>query len=235
MLVLERTASRRGDRIEVKAKPVGGGIQILDLTAMHARIGSFQFDSQRSRAEADFRIFIPPHQKESVIAFCLDQFRGTRSAVLDILPERELVEELHDSLGVQVSLSQFKMQWLKAVVETEAVPSSSPRARDVKTHHIYTIYQLEVLDSTLAQALLANSEYYTDADLVQRAQTDLSRGGWGRANAVLALPWQILQQSYLHIPSSERGSDQRLLEHTLTGSVRHLLDAPASFDDAYTA
>jgi hypothetical protein len=234
MLVLERTASRRGEHIEVKAKPIGGGIQILDLSALRARLGDFHFDSQRSHAEADFRIFIPPEKKEDVIDFCLQQFRGARPAILDILPERELVEELHDSLGVHVSMAQFEWRWLKAVVETFAIPSSSPRARDVNTYHIYTIYQVNVLDGHLAEALFANSTIFSDADLRQVARDDLARGGWGRANAVLALPRESLQQAYLHIQPLERSRDQRLFDHTLVGSVRHLFDAPADFDVTLT-
>jgi hypothetical protein len=239
LLVLERTASRRRsvseDQIEVKAKPVGGGVQIFDLAALQAAVGDFRFDSQRSRSEADFRIFIPPEKMETVIDFCLEQFRDSRSPVLDTLPERELLEELHDSLGGSVSMAQFEMKWLKAVVQTVPIPSSSPRARDVKTHHIYTIHQVKVIDPSLAKALVANSQRFSDEDLAQRAWDDIERGGWGRANAVLALPWAALQQAYENIQPSDRSRDQSLFEHILTGSVRHLLDAPAGFDVTYTA
>jgi hypothetical protein len=230
MLAVERTATRRGEHIEVKAKPLGGGIQILDLEAMRAAAGDFRFDSHRSRAESDLRIYIPPEKKEVFVNFCLDQFRGSQPDILDTLPERELVEELHDSLGIRVSMDQFDVQWLKAVVEDAPLPSSSPRARDVLTYHIYTIYQVSVVDPRLAQALFANSELLADEDLVRIAHQDLANGGWGRANAILALPWDMLQGAFAARSPEDRHRDHTLFGHRLTGSVRHLLDAPARND-----
>jgi hypothetical protein len=235
MLALERTATRRGEQIEVRAKPFGGGIQILDLEAMRAAVGDFRFDSHRSRAELDLRIFIPPEKKDGFVEFCLEQFRSSQPAILDTLPERELVEELHDSLGIQVSMAQFKVQWVKAVVEGTPIPSSSPRARDVLTHHIYTIYQVSVVDPRLAQALFANSELLADEDLERIARQDLARGGWGRANAILALPWDLLQRAFADCSPEDRHRDLSLFGHCLTSSVRHLLDAPATNDRNFTA
>src|SRR5258706_13344807 len=62
MLALERKATlheiNSGHVVEVKSQPFGGAIRILELNASHDLFGDFLFDSQRSRSEQDFRIFI---------------------------------------------------------------------------------------------------------------------------------------------------------------------------------
>src|ERR1700690_705437 len=66
MLALERKATlhkAENERIvEVKCQPFGGAIRILDLKRIQGLIGDFHFDSERSRSEQDFRIFIGPSE-----------------------------------------------------------------------------------------------------------------------------------------------------------------------------
>ena len=45
MLALERKATLRKNKVEVKSQPFGGAIRILDLDAIHDLIGDFHFDS----------------------------------------------------------------------------------------------------------------------------------------------------------------------------------------------
>ena len=44
------------NRVRVNAQPFGGPDHINDLTPLLERTGGFHFDSERSRAEQDFRI-----------------------------------------------------------------------------------------------------------------------------------------------------------------------------------
>ena len=64
MLTLERKATlhetENGRVVEVKSQPFGGAIRIQDLSMMRDLIGDFHFDSEESRSEQDFRIFIRP-------------------------------------------------------------------------------------------------------------------------------------------------------------------------------
>src|SRR5687767_3589168 len=64
MLALERKATLLKDEstrnVMVIAQPFGGGIRLLDLKALRDLIGDFHFDSDESRFEQDFRIFIRP-------------------------------------------------------------------------------------------------------------------------------------------------------------------------------
>jgi hypothetical protein len=75
MLALERKATlsemENGRVVEVKSQPFGGAIQILDPTKLHDLIGEFQFNSEHSRAEQDFRIFVRRSAWSLLQEFCL--------------------------------------------------------------------------------------------------------------------------------------------------------------------
>src|SRR5918999_609182 len=62
MLALERKATllktESGHAVEVITQPFGGAIRIRDLKMLRELIGDFHFDSEESRSEKDFRIFI---------------------------------------------------------------------------------------------------------------------------------------------------------------------------------
>jgi hypothetical protein len=233
LVALERTATTHlsnGIHIEIIAKPIGGGVQMSNPNLVQERLGKFHFDSQRSHHESDFRIYIAPEKKEQVIRFCLEEFMSPKPQALDSRPERELAEELYDSLKVHVNPNQFELSWLKAVVEPDTKPSSSPRAPGVPSIHIYNIFRTRIIDIDLMHALLESSLKYSDEDMRQQAHHDLKQGGWGRANAVLTLPLSQLEMTYQHIPPFNRDQDVMLNGHSLTSSVRHLLDYPAEFD-----
>src|SRR5688500_5254820 len=70
MLALERKATllqdESGHGVEVIAQPFGGAIRLLDPKALRDLIGDFHFDSEESRSEQDFRIFIRPSAWEGV-------------------------------------------------------------------------------------------------------------------------------------------------------------------------
>jgi hypothetical protein len=131
MLVLERTATWREiegkQQVIVKAKPFGGGVQIKDLEAFQTFIGEFQFDSQRSREEMDFRIHIRPQNWEKVKAFCLGQFQQ-EMGILESRPERELREEFKDALKIKIAQDDYHLTSVGAVVEEEPVKSDNVRA-----------------------------------------------------------------------------------------------------------
>ncbi len=90
MLALERKAtlldSENGPVVDVKSQPFGGAIQILDPGALQRQIGDFHFDSEESRAEQDFRIFIRPADWEEVRVFCLRQFDQPNDSSFGIGP-----------------------------------------------------------------------------------------------------------------------------------------------------
>jgi hypothetical protein len=105
MLALEHKATliagEGGPRVTVKAQPFGGAIRFLNLTPLQTLIGNFHFDSQRSRSERDFRIFIRPADWDTVREFCLRHFGQENDWVLESDPARELIEEFADALDIE--------------------------------------------------------------------------------------------------------------------------------------
>src|SRR3990170_5941352 len=87
MLALERKATlheaENGRVIEVKSQPFGGAIRIRDLRTLRDLIGDFHFDSERSRSEQDFRIFIRPSDWETVREFCIQRFSVADDPILE--------------------------------------------------------------------------------------------------------------------------------------------------------
>src|SRR5215211_4754723 len=77
LLALERRATLHttpsGDVVEIKSQPFGGALRIHEVAPLQNLIGEFHFDSEESRSERDFRIFIRPSAWEAVRAFCLER------------------------------------------------------------------------------------------------------------------------------------------------------------------
>src|SRR5262245_18691922 len=94
MLALERKATlhetENGRVIEVKSQPFGGAIRIKDLNAIRELMGDFHFDSEHSRAEQDFRIFIRPSDWLLLREFCLQHLSRNDDPILETNPTREL-------------------------------------------------------------------------------------------------------------------------------------------------
>ena len=74
----------------------------MDLRALRDVLGDFHFDSERSRAEQDFRIFIRPSAWSSLQEFCLEQISLDNDLILESSPTRELVEEFAETLNIDL-------------------------------------------------------------------------------------------------------------------------------------
>ena len=102
MLALERKATLHETKVEVKSQPFGGAIRILDLDAIHDLIGDFHFDSERSRSEQDFRLFIRPSNWSAVREVCIQHLSRVDDPILETNSARELVEEFDDALKINL-------------------------------------------------------------------------------------------------------------------------------------
>src|SRR5688572_6098439 len=169
MLALERKAtlleSENGPVVDVKSQPFGGAIQILDPGALQRQIGDFHFDSEESRAEQDFRIFIRPSDWEAVRAFCLRHFNQPNDPVLEADPTRELAEEFEDTLGINLNRDQYIYQTVGMIIEDNPSTTVNIHARGYLTARIYRIFEAHILDPSLAFAMIENSESCSDQDL----------------------------------------------------------------------
>ncbi len=144
MLALERKATLRENKVEVKAQPFGGAIRILDLEAIHDLTGDFHFDSQRSRIEQDFRLFIRPSGWPVLREFCIQRLSRENDPILETDPTRELVEEFADALKINLQPGQYASKPVATVVENEAAPTGNLHAKGIPTVRVYRIFETTI-------------------------------------------------------------------------------------------
>src|SRR6476660_269614 len=162
MLALERKAtaheSENGPVVKVKSQPFGGAVRIKDLSGLRDLIGDFHFDSERSRAEEDFRIFIRPSDWPLIRDFCIEQFKRADDLFLETDPTRELVEEFADALNMDLKPDQYSYRPVATVVEDDPAPTANIHATGHRTARVYRIFEARILDVSLAQGMLRSNE-----------------------------------------------------------------------------
>jgi hypothetical protein len=223
MLALERKAAlhktENGGVIEIKSQPFGGAIRIHDPSRMRDLIGGFHFDSERSRSEQDFRIFIRPSDWPAVREFCAEHLRIGGDPLLETDPDRELTEEFADALMISLRPDQYIRKPVATLVENDPAPTENIRARGILTARVYRVFAATISDSTLAHAIMKNSENILPENLGALALEDAQKGGKGRANAMLALPLKRISDHYLALPPDQRNMpilfEQNYLEETV--------------------
>jgi len=228
MLALERKATLReaekGREVEVKSQPFGGAIRILDPRALRELIGDFHFDSDRSYLEQDLRIYIRPSDWATVREFCVEHINRAEDLILETGPERELAEEFADALEITLRPDQYSHQPLATVVEDAPAPAENLSAKGVPTVRVYRIFEAHFSDSSLAHAMMKNSERFSHADLQKLALEDAQNGGKGRAKAILALPLQRLSDAYLALTPRGRNTSILFETHRLDETVPAVLE-----------
>jgi hypothetical protein len=228
MLALERKGTlledESGRSIRVRAQPFGGAIRLLDPNALRGLIGDFRFDSEESRSEQDFRIFIRRSDWETVQQFCINHFRNFDNSVLESDPTRELAEEFADALEISLKPNQYTLKAVNTVVEEDPVPTENIHARGHLTVRIYRIFEARILDSSLSRTMLTNSESYSNHDLQELALENVRMGGKGRANAILTLPIRFISDAYLAVPPEARSIPISFDDNHLDESIAAILE-----------
>ena len=231
MLALERKATlleaESGRNIQVIAQPFGGAIRLLDMQALQDLIGDFHFDSEESRAEQDFRIFIRPSDWSAIRDFCIEHLSRVDDPILETDPGRELVEEFTDALKISLKPDQYILKPVATVVEDDPAPTENIHATGHLTVRIYRIFEARILDSSLSHAMLTNSESYSNHDLQELALENARKGGKGRANAILTLPLRLIRDVYLAMPPEARNSPISFEDNHLDESVGTILEGVA--------
>ena len=160
MLALERRATLRRPEsvgaVRVKSQPFGGAIRIFDLRAVRDVLGDFHFDSERSRAEQDFRIFIRPSAWSSLREFCLEHISLDNDLILETSPTRELVEEFAETLSIDLRPDQYVCQPVTTVVENKATSTENIYASGTPTVRVYRVYEASITDVSLTHVVLKN-------------------------------------------------------------------------------
>jgi len=228
MLALERKATlietAQGPAVEVNAQPVGGAISVIDVKALQDLIGAFHFDSERSRLEGDFRLFIRPSSWPKLRGMCMEHLSREHDPVLDSDPGRELAEEFFDALQIELLSGQYVSQASGMLVEEQPSPTENPRARGYPTARIYRVFEARITDPALAQALIDNSDEVSDQALREQALRHARSGGKGRGNAVLALPLGALSAFYGDLLPHERNHSVIFKSRQLDETVAAVLE-----------
>jgi len=231
MLALERKATllkpEHQPEVMVKAQPFGGAIRLRDPAPLEKRIGDFRFDSQRSQEEVDFRILVQPSDWPAIRDFCISHLQQPADPVLETNPDRELVEEFYDTLGIRLRPGQYSSQPVSILIENQPERTENIYASGYPTARIYFVFEVRIRDDALTQAMIENSTRYSDLDLGQLALHNASEGRPGRANAILSLPLERLTEQYLALPPEKRGKPVKIDGHLLDGNVAAVLpDVP---------
>lgn len=228
ILALERKATlleNEGRRfVDVKAQPFGGAIQIRDLGALQRLIGDFHFDSEQSRSEQDFRLFVRPSAWEVLRGFCLQQFRQSEDAVLDLDPGRELVEEFAETLGVSLKSDQMSYKPVGTIIENTPSPTENIYTRNALTVRLYQIFETHIFDPYLIEVMLMNSERYSDRELEQLALENFRSGGPGWGNTVLTLPLNQVSTCYLDVSPEDRNRPVSFWGYRMDETVAAILE-----------
>jgi hypothetical protein len=227
MLALERKATlhntQDGAVVRVKSQPFGGGLRILDLGAVHDVVGGFHFDSERSRAEQDFRIFIRPSAWSSLREFCVQHISRDHDVILETTPTRELVEEFAEALSIDLRPENYVYRAVTTMIENKAATTDNIYSRGRPTVRVYRIYETFITDVFLAQAMLRRSASLSHQSLSELAIADAQNGGKGKANAVLTLPWRRLQDVYRTMSPAARNIPITFDENKLDSTVAAIL------------
>jgi len=228
MLALERKATlhtgENGRIIEVKSQPFGGAARIRDLRALQDLIGDIHFDSEQSRSEQDFRVFIRPSDWETVRQFCIQHFSLVDDPILETDPRRELAEEFADTLKINVRPDQYSYQPTATVVQDNPAPTANVHAKGYLTARVYRVFEAYILDSSLAHTMLTNSKSFSSRDLGKLAVEDAQNGGKGRANAILVLPMKFIREVYLAMSPNERNAPVVVEKNRLDETVPAVLE-----------
>lgn len=233
MLALEHKATlKSGDgksQVFIKAQPFGGAIRILDINRFQQNLGDFNFDSERSRSEQDFRIFINSKNWEGVRDFCIEKMRQGTGSVLDLDPNRELVEEFDDTLEIQLKPDQYTLHQIGSVLENEPTATANVRASGYPTVRIYRVDEVQIQDPGLCKLIMTNGEKHSPQFLQSLARKDAHMGGRGRANAMLVAPIEKIRAAVLAVPLEERSELLPFEDSFLDGNVAALFyDIPVT-------
>lgn len=221
MLALERKATVLKDgSINVCAQPFGGGVRILNTKSLKDVVGKIQYDSARSKQEHDFRILIKPSQWDAVKQYCLEHLEDPADLELESAPDRELVEEFKEAVGVSLRPSQYTVQPMGFVIEDTPAWTENWYARGFPTVRVYRTYTVDIVDGIVCQNLVYTSRQVSDDMLGKHAREN----GRGRANSVLALPLHGVREAFLAPPLEKRFNKTEVDHYELDKSVLVVLE-----------
>ncbi len=228
MLVLERIATLREingkPEVIVKAKPFGGGVQITNQQALTEHIGNFNYDSEKSLEENDFRILVHPNSWEKIKDICKEHFQDKEKGIIDTSPDRELAEEFEDSLKIKITPNIYNLKSNGIVIENLPTKTDNVRGQSISTVRIYFLYEAEIISPEIIEVMLMNSKQYSDRDLQNFAFEDYKNAGKGRANAILTLDLNEIMKKYKSLSIERLNNPVSIEKYKLDSNVLAILN-----------
>ena len=222
-LALERIATLRKfngiSRVDVTAKPFGGGVRLTNPKELKRLIKDFQYDSERSRQERDFRILIHPEMWGKIKEMCNEHLHEKRKIIFDNSPYRELTEEFEDSFKIKIKPDEYILIPKGMVIQDLKIKTNNVRAQGMPTVRIYYIFEAWIKSNELVKLMLTKSRQFSEDDFKKDALGDAERGGKGRANSVLTIGIDVLRDFCNSIPLEKRGGNINFGAHKLEENV----------------
>ncbi len=160
----------------------------------------------------------------SLREFCLQHIVLDDDPILETSPNRELVEEFAETLSIDLRPEQYVCKPVTTIVENRAISTENIYAEGTPTVRVYRIYEATITDVFLTDAMLKHSDGLSHQSLCELAIADAQSGGRGKANAVLTLPWERLQDVYRAMSPAARNVPIIFEENRLDSTVAALLD-----------
>jgi hypothetical protein len=228
MLALERKANLynagEGIAVEIKVQPFGGAVRIMDLHEIYNLIGEFNFDSERSRSEQDFRLFIKPSTWMGLREFCIETLNQPGNPFLESDPGRELAEEFYDALNVKLNQDQYLNKAVGTLIEDNPISTDNAHSKGSPTVRVYRIFEATITNPALTHRIFMNSESISHQDLCALAFEDSQNGGKGRGNAVLVMPISEITDYYQSLLPLDRNDPRQFKEYYFESTVPMILE-----------
>lgn len=228
MLALEHKAhshsSNNPSDVFLQAQPFGGGARLLKPAAWADQLGGFHYDSQRSREEDDFRIFIDPERWPALKRRVVAEASLSNSQLLDSDPARELEEEFEETINWDLKPGQYRLHRFGFAIEDEPVPTHSWRAPGSPTARIYCLDEVTITEDNLIGSMLAASQEQTPEALLRQARQRAAAEAHGRANGLFIAPLAVIRQSFLSVEPTTRDQPMPYGGTTLSSNVVVLLE-----------
>jgi hypothetical protein len=222
-LALERIATLRknngSSKVEVTAKPFGGGVRITNPQELKRLIDDFQYDSEKSKEEKDFRILIYQEMWGKIKDICNDQWHGKGERIFDYNPDRELAEEFEDSLNVKLKSDEYILIPKSMIIQDLPIKTNNVRAQGVPTVRVYYLFEAWIKSIELVKLMISKSKEYSEDDFKKAALKHAEQGGKGRANSVLTIGLDELMDKCNSIPLEKRSGNINFSGHKLEGNV----------------
>jgi hypothetical protein len=191
------------ERAVVQLQPIGGASLLKDPQKLLQNLGRFNFDSEESKRDQDFRIFVADWNK--VAKFCHKHFLEPGNAVLECDPRREIEEELEETLGGKVSPDQYNLSWLGINTQEEALASARMGQNQAKTKRIFNLFEAKICDPALESRILQAALDTDPQALIEKARAKaLSGKGKGKASALIAVPKEALDLALEQMGAGEK-------------------------------